>query len=316
MVHSMGGCDSFAHAIHSYFLPLDWLIKELIRAAKPGALMAHDYWMLTGRCASTKGCVRWRNGCGFCPTQKNYPYACFDFSATHFRAKRRLLDVLGQQLHVVSPSEFFAQLVREALPTLDVSVIPNWIDSEFETILHDLPLIDTSIGVTAEMIRVMVIASDLSDKTKVDRGLVDQLLETRHIEIHTVGQNSPFTGVRVVNHGLIAQRKRLVETIASADVVLFTCEKDTFGLVMIEALACGVPVLAVESFAAREVLGRLGIQPVEEKQEIVRLLKNASLPACYIGVSRTTLRENVLKTFSGRLAVTEYAASYKLAATC
>ncbi len=301
------------HVIHSYFLPFGWLVRELISAGKPVVWTAHDYWILTGRCAFTEGCEGWRGGCGSCPTQKNYPYAYFDFSAAQFKVKRQLLAALGQQLHVVSPSEFVARAIKEGLPYLDVSVIPNWIDNEFEAALRYAPLSAAPISFTAEKIKVIVIANDLSDPTKVDRELVNKLLEMPRIEVHTIGQNSPFTGSSVVNHGRIEQRKHMVETIASTDVALFTSKKDTFGLVMIETLACGVPVLAIESLAAREVLAVLGFQPIENKGEIIRFLQDATLPNCYTGVTRTMLSENVLKNYCGNVAVMRYVSTYNSA---
>lgn len=261
------------HVIHSYFLPFEWLLKELVRSGKPVVWTAHDYWMLTGRCAFTEGCEGWRNGCGHCPTQKNYPPSYLDFSATQFKFKRELLAGLGSQLHVVTPSEFLAQAIRDGLPNVGVSVIPNWIDSEFEAALHRVPLSTDSTQAKDNKIRVLVVANDLSDPSKVDRKLINKLMSMPHIEAHTVGRNSPFSGANVVNHGRIAQRSRMVETISSADVALFTSEKDTFGLVMIEALACGIPVLAVDSLASKEVLGRLGLMSVC-RQEILERLVN------------------------------------------
>jgi putative colanic acid biosynthesis glycosyltransferase len=266
--------------------------------------------MLTGRCACTEGCEGWRKGCGFCPTPKNYPPAYFDFSAGQFKVKRRLLAELGSRLHVVSPSEFVAQAIREGLPNVGVSVIPNWIDSEFEAALQDVQLDAAPIDVTAKKIKVVIIANDLSDPTKVDRELVIQLLAMSHIEIHTVGQNSPFAGVRVVNHGRIAQRKLMVETISSADVALFTSEKDTFGLVMIEALACGIPVFAVDSMAAVEVLGRLGLVSMR-RQKILESLMQLETFMFLAGKRHIVSRTQLLSIYSADAAVNSYRETYE-----
>lgn len=303
------------HVIHSYFLPIGWLIKELTGAHKPVVWTAHDYWMLTGRCASTEGCEGWKSGCGCCRTQENYPSSLLDFSASQFAFKRALLARLGSSLHVVSPSGFVAESIREGFPGVDVRVIPNWIDSEFEVALREVQMNNAPMGFVAEKIKVLVVANDLSDPTKVDRELLHKLMEMRHIEIHTVGQNSPFIAASVVNHGRISQRIRMVEIIAAADVALFTSEKDTFGLVMIEALACGVPVLAVDSSAAREVLRAIGIRPIENKLKIVDFLRDRELPRCYSGMSRAVLRDDISRHFGQAVAVSRYIAAYEEAMT-
>lgn len=298
------------HAIHSYYLPFRWLIRELIQVRKPIVWTAHDYWMLTGRCASTEGCDGWRNGCGSCLTQKNYPPAFMDFSAGQFRAKRQLISELGSSLNVVAPSEFVAQAIRIGLPHVSVRTIPNWIDTGFEAALRDVQLSPEPIVFSATKIKVLIVANNLSDRTKVDRELIAKLLAMRHVELHTIGQNSPFMGIRVINHGQISQSKRMVEIITSTDVSLFTSEKDTFGLVMIEALACGVPVLAIDSLAAQEVLISLGISPMREKCEIINRIENATIPACYAGTTKAFWQDKVLSNFRGIVAANRYKSVY------
>jgi 1,2-diacylglycerol 3-alpha-glucosyltransferase len=49
-------------------------------------------------------------------------------------------------------------------------------------------------------------------------------------------------------------REALPDTYASADAFLFTSRSETQGLVLVEALACGAPVVAVETPQTREVL--------------------------------------------------------------
>lgn len=299
------------HVIHSYFLPFTWLMRELVASGKPIVWTAHDFWMLTGRCASAEGCEAWKEGCRNCQSQWNYPPSWLDFSASQFVLKREIPARLGTRLHVVSPSMFVADAIRVGLPELDVRVIPNWIDSEFEMALRDEPMSAAPISLSVESIKVLVVANDLSDPAKVDRVLISRILEIRHVEVHTIGKNSPFVGDRVINHGRISERKRMVEIITSADVAIFTSEKDTFGLVMIEALACGVPVLAVESLAAKEVLSGLGILPVAEINRIVSYLASATLPTCYSDITRAGLREKVCDIYSGGVAVKQYKMAYE-----
>ncbi len=48
--------------------------------------------------------------------------------------------------------------------------------------------------------------------------------------------------------------KALADTVAAADVFVFPSRTDTFGLVMIEALACGVPVAAYDVPGPRDII--------------------------------------------------------------
>ncbi|HEY3779017.1 MAG TPA: glycosyltransferase family 1 protein [Rhizomicrobium sp.] len=56
----------------------------------------------------------------------------------------------------------------------------------------------------------------------------------------------------------------LVRHYASSDVFVFPSLTDTFGLVILEALACGVPVAAFPTQGPRDVLGNAGIAVLDE----------------------------------------------------
>jgi glycosyltransferase involved in cell wall biosynthesis len=64
-------------------------------------------------------------------------------------------------------------------------------------------------------------------------------LRRRHPEAHFLG---------------VMQEESLAKIYASADVFVFPSRTDTFGLVMIEALACGVPVAAYPVMGPRDVI--------------------------------------------------------------
>lgn len=301
------------HAIHSYFLPFEWLVNELLEAGKPIAWTAHDYWLITGRCAFTEGCEGWRKGCGSCPTQNNYPPAILDMSSNQFQSKRKLLAKLESLIHVVAPTVFVAETLQIALPKLNIKVVPNWIDGDFETAAASINLSEEPMCLSTDKTKVLIIANDLSDSGKIDHTLVEELIQMPHIEIHTIGQKSPFSGSNVINHGRVLNRSHLVELIASNQVALFTSKKDTFGLVMIEALACGIPVLALESPASKEVLGAMGLSAISEISGIVQILQEQELPIHYEKMNRKSLHLATLEKFGKSNSIKKYREIYQTA---
>jgi alpha-1,6-mannosyltransferase len=58
----------------------------------------------------------------------------------------------------------------------------------------------------------------------------------------------------VVFHGHVAGRSELAARIAAADVALSVCPGETFGLAVLEALACGTPVVTASTGGASELI--------------------------------------------------------------
>ena len=58
--------------------------------------------------------------------------------------------------------------------------------------------------------------------------------------------------------------EELAKTYAAADVFVFPSRTDTFGLVLLEALACGVPIAAFPAAAPRDVIGQAPVGALDE----------------------------------------------------
>jgi len=68
-------------------------------------------------------------------------------------------------------------------------------------------------------------------------------------ELEEIAQGAP-----VVFHGHVAGRAELARRIAAADVALSVCPGETFGLAVLEALACGTPVVTASTGGASELI--------------------------------------------------------------
>lgn len=68
-------------------------------------------------------------------------------------------------------------------------------------------------------------------------------------ELRAIAGRAPVTF-----HGHVADRHELAARIAAADVALSVCPGETFGLAVLEALACGTPVVTASTGGARELV--------------------------------------------------------------
>jgi glycosyltransferase involved in cell wall biosynthesis len=74
-----------------------------------------------------------------------------------------------------------------------------------------------------------------------------------------VGTGPALEGIRArypgVNYLGLLDREELAKVYAAADVFVFPSKTDTFGLVLLEAMACGLPVAAYPVTGPRDVIG-------------------------------------------------------------
>ena len=78
---------------------------------------------------------------------------------------------------------------------------------------------------------------------RADDGPQARALRQRHPNVHWLG---------------VLPRQELAQVYAAADVFVFPCRNETFGQVMLEAMACGVPVAAYPVAGPLQVLGEAG----------------------------------------------------------
>ena len=84
---------------------------------------------------------------------------------------------------------------------------------------------------------------------------------------------------------------------ASADVFVFPSKTDTFGLVLLEAMACGLPVAAYPVTGPLDVIGASGAGAMHED------LRTACLEA--LKIDRATARKHA-ERFSWRAATEQF----------
>jgi glycosyltransferase involved in cell wall biosynthesis len=119
-----------AHNLHGGYFDLAALPRLSQQA--PVILTLHDMWLLTGHCAHSFSCERWRQGCGSCPDLAIYPAVPRDSTRANLRRKRRLLGDLD--VAIASPAHWLLELVADSyLHAKPSRYIPNPVDTHVFT---------------------------------------------------------------------------------------------------------------------------------------------------------------------------------------
>ncbi len=263
-----------AHNLHGGFLPgggyfdlraLPWLSSRL-----PVFLTLHDAWLLSGHCAHSLDCERWRTGCGACPYLDLYPAVRRDATARNFRRKRAIYG--SAALFVATPSHWLMDRVDSSMlrPAVrQARVVPNGIDlAVFRPGDRDAAREELGLPRTATLL--LSVANALSTNPWKDYaclrsavGRVAERLTDHDVVFIVLGDTAPEERVgraRVLSLPFTNDRSRVAGVYRSADLYLHAARAETFPTTVLEALACGIPVVGTSVGGIAEQVRGLDLQ--------------------------------------------------------
>lgn len=277
------------HNIHGFYVNCGMLFDYIKDHNIPVVWTLHDCWSFTGWCAyfDYSGCDKWKSHCINCPSKKDYPKAWISSrSNTNFDLKRKTFCGVNN-LTLVTPSKWLAQLTRESfLRDYPVRVINNGVDvSVFKPTKTS---IKKDLGIEG-MKMILAVAGGFA-KRKGSEYLMkipsmlnkDEVLVILGINEH---QKSSLPSERCIGIPYTNNVIDLASIYSAADVFINTTLEDNFPTTNIEALACGTPVITFntggsveavldeEQVFADEKILRTRVGGVVPKGDVVSLLK-------------------------------------------
>jgi glycosyltransferase involved in cell wall biosynthesis len=241
------------HNLHGRYFDLralPWLSMQV-----PLVLTLHDAWLLSGHCAHSLECERWRTGCGQCPDLTLDPPMRRDATAYNWRRKREIF--AGSRLFVATPSEWLMRKVDESMlatGVVEARVIPNGVDlAVFRP--SDQRECRAALSIPNDA-RVILFAATAIRRNpwkdyRMVREAVDRTaraLNGQSVVFLAMGEDAPPERVGAAEVRFFSHTDPVVvaRCYAAADVYVHAARADTFPNTVLEALACGTPVVATE----------------------------------------------------------------------
>lgn len=267
------------HNIHGYYINIEILFNYLKEENKPVVWTLHDCWAFTGHCSHFDyiGCDKWRNGCSNCIQKNEYPSSKVIDSSKFNHEKKKELFTSVKNMTIVTPSKWLANLVNESfLGKYPVKVINNGIDLEvFKPTKSNF----REIYNLQDKFIVLGVASVWSEKKglKYLVELSEKLSDSHKIVIVGVDEKQkkelPQNIIAITKTNNLRELSKIYTT---ADVFVNTTLQEVMGLVNVESLSCGTPVITFNTGGSIECIDKTtGI--VVEKENVNQVVEAINL---------------------------------------
>lgn len=228
----------YIHWINHNFLSIKE-ISRILKLGKPVVLFMHDMWTITGGCHHSFECRKYETACADCPGISNVLFKNV-VSGTYSR-KHRLMAPY-ENLYIMSPSEWLSDCVKASalFKKRFLATVPNTVDTRvFKP--HDKKESRQILNLSQSKKYILFVANGGNNNphkgwTYLKEALA--LLKTPDVEIIMLGGGGDSDlSVRTV--GYVRNEDSIVLLYNAVDVLVSSSLAESFGLTILEALACG-----------------------------------------------------------------------------
>jgi glycosyltransferase involved in cell wall biosynthesis len=250
-----------ADLIHIHIVHNGWFrLRSLKRISRKKAVLwtIHDPWVLTGHCVFPLGCSRFTSGCGKCPDLLSPLPVYRDRTKKEVNYKKKLIQDLDIKLHF--STNWFKNLFDQHIKVQesDKIVIPFGINThKFAPNSVVRQKLRNSLGIHDD--EMVVVIRTTSNPQKGTKFFLEALKNiNRDVIVFTVDENNHLNDLigrySIIEFGWISDEHRMIEILNAADLLIMPSLDETFGVMALEAMACGTPVLYFKDTAIHEVV--------------------------------------------------------------
>lgn len=233
------------HTVADWFDVPGWL--ETLRSGIGVVITLHDMWHFAGGCFLYRGCHRFGENCAPCPILE----PPFNYVLAKDELRRKLQAYKAKRVQFAANSHWLKDLADRS-PIVSAcgpsQVIPPGIDTEvFRP--REKAQCRAELGMPLNAFVIGAGAASLTDTNKNIIWLLDQLATLPELEDVLVvlagkGTLEIPANLNVQLTGGVADPVKRATLFGAADVFVSASLMETYGLTLIEAMSCGIPVVA------------------------------------------------------------------------
>jgi glycosyltransferase involved in cell wall biosynthesis len=246
---------------HADLVHLHWVnglvgMRALRKIKKPVLWTLRDMWPMTGGCHQSLGCERYRESCGKCPQLGSNRER--DLTRLVVRRKER---ALPSHMRVVGMSHWLSECARQStlFGKFPVATIANNVDTQAFTPLEKLHA-RQALGIEDDRRVLLVGAQDVASAYKGFDLFLEALgkLDRKDVQVLLFGKRT--TGIPKSldipskNLGFLKDIDSLRFAYSAADVFVAPSRADAFGKTLVEAMACGTPVVCFDATGPKDIV--------------------------------------------------------------
>jgi glycosyltransferase involved in cell wall biosynthesis len=250
----------YIHWINFFSLSINSL-ERILKTGKPVYWFMHDMWPITGGCHYALGCDRFMSHCQQCPMGNNRRGSTrrLDLSYLQFEVKLKHLSQY-KNLHFITPSQWLGDMVKKSalFKDHDVQIHHNVLDTDV-FVQRDKIEARKRLNLPINKKLILFGAENIGSPYKGWTYLRDALREPLDgVECVVYGtckiDVQSQVGVKLNKLGRISDIQKLVDLYSACDVFVTPSLADNYPNVIIEAMACGLPVVGFASGGIPEMI--------------------------------------------------------------
>jgi len=238
-------------------------LSKVFESGKKVVWTMHDMWAFTGGCHYAGSCRNYIDTCGDCLYLKRP--AKHDLSARLLQRKIRI--IAGKKVAFVTPSNWLKNIANTSavLRNEKIHHICNTLDMEFFT-PGDKSVARANLGIQSQKKLILFGAMSVKDKRKGFEYLHEALLKlstqfpesVNEYALLVFGKSNPemFAQIpyEIINLTYLSTPDKIRDAYRSADVFVIPSVEDNLPNTIVEAHACGIPVVGFRLAGIEEMI--------------------------------------------------------------